>query len=140
MNSEQIELVKESFEEILPKATKVTRILYDRFFEISPKRKILFKRDMREQRKKLLKALMCLIDNLHDISVIRDYLERSANRHVEYGVKEEDYENFGSSLFFALSAAFGDDFTPDKKTAWREFYYTISGIMIKHSYYKNVVK
>lgn len=135
MDSRQISLVQESFERIPLKARqKLTRVIYDRLFELNPELKSLFKKDIREQRKKLLKMLTYIIENLNDAEIVGPTIKELAKRHANYGVKPKDYNTFGKALFFAMSAALGDDFTPATKEAWKGIYKIISDIMIEEAH------
>lgn len=134
MDSRRIAMVKESFEKVQPYSSKLTRVFYDRLFELNPDLRKLFKKDMRSQRRKFLNIFSYLIDNLHDADNIAKQLRKLAKNHISYGVKKEDYRVFGEALIFALSAALGDDFTDPLKSAWRDVYSTLAQIMIDEAY------
>jgi hemoglobin-like flavoprotein len=134
MDSRQISMVKESFEKVKPFSNRLTRVLYDQLFELNPDLRKLFKKDMREQRRKFIKALTFIVENLHDANIIGPKIKEIAIAHVSLGVKKEDYQTFGNALIFALSAALGDDFTPAVKAAWKASYNTLTRIMIAEAY------
>lgn len=134
MDSRQISLVKESFERVVPYSNKMTRVLYDQLFELNPHLRKLFKKDMRDQRRKFIKSLIFIVENLHDAKLVGDVIKEIARRHTSYNVKEKDYETFGKALLFALSATLGDDFTAPIRAAWKNSYNTLTKIMIKEAY------
>lgn len=140
MEARQIRLVQESFAIVLPHMSKITRVLYKELFDRRPDLKALFTRDIREQRKRLLRALIFIINHLDKPEILFPYVKESASRHVTYGVKADDYEVFTHALLFALSAAFGDDFDKDTKQAWRSVFTTLSNTMIESVYKKEVVQ
>lgn len=134
MDSRQIAIVKESFELVQPYASRLTRVFYDQLFELNPALRRSFKKDMREQRRRFIKALSFIVDNLHDADLTGSRIKELAKSHILYGVTKEDYLTFGQALIFALSAAMGDAFTPAVKSAWKSSYGTISKIMINEAY------
>ena len=134
MDSRRIAMVKESFEKVKPYSSKVTRVLYDRLFELNPDLRKLFKKDMRSQRRKFIAALTQIIDNLHDADKTAATIKGLAKAHISYEVKKEDYSLFGDALIFALSAALGNDFNETLKSAWRDVYNTLAQIMINEAY------
>lgn len=135
MDSREIATVQESFDKIPDKTKqKLTRVLYDRLFELRPELRKIFKKDIREQRKKMLKVMAYIIDNLHDAEVVGPCMKELAIRHVHYGVKQEDYKPFGEALIFAVSAALGNDFKNSTRNAWINTYQTLSQIMIDSAY------
>ncbi len=131
MDSRQISIVKESFDKIKPNLSKVSRVFYDRLFELNPELRELFKSDMRVQRKKFVKILTLIVENLHDAKIVGAKIKELAWKHVEYSVKPEDYTTFGEALIFAISAALGDDSTKATKEAWKNSYQTLMEIMLK---------
>ena len=60
--------------------------------------------------------------------------QQLAVRHVDYGVKAEDYESVGASLIRTLEKGLGDGFTPEVKDAWVGAYTVLSGVMIDAAY------
>lgn len=134
MDSRQISIVKESFEKVVPYSNRLTRVFYDQLFELNPELRKLFKKDMREQRRKFMKTLTFIVLNLHDAETVGAKIKSLASAHILYGVKEKDYETFNTGLIFALSAALGDDFTPAIKSAWKEAFSTITKIMVSEAY------
>ncbi len=130
MDSRQISIVKESFDKIKPNLSKVSRVFYDRLFELDPNLRKLFKSDMRVQRKKLAKGLTLIVENLHNAKLVGDKIKELAWQHVEHSVKPEDYKVFGEALIFAISAALGDDSTKATKDAWKNSYETLVEIML----------
>ena len=57
-----------------------------------------------------------------------------AIKHVDYGVKAEDYDKVGASLLRTLSKGLGDEFTPDVEAAWTDAYGVLSGVMKSAAY------
>ncbi len=82
MDSRQISMVKESFEKVRPYSNRVTRVLYGQLFELNPELRVLFKKDMREQRRKLINTLTFIVENLHDANTTGSKIKELAKKHV----------------------------------------------------------
>lgn len=134
MDIKQKSVVQESFKKIKPFSGKITRVFYDRLFELDPGLRKLFKKDLRDQRRKFIKSLTFVIENINDTDNIESKLKDLAIQHILYQVQEKDYKTFGNALMFTLSAALGDGFTPQVKEAWKNTYNYIAQIMIKAAY------
>ena len=67
---------------------------------------------------------------LDNLEAIVPAVQELGVRHVNYGVKEEDYATVGSALLSTLEAGLGDAFTPEVKEAWTITYTTLSTTMI----------
>lgn len=134
MDTRQISIVMESFRKIKPFSSKFTLVFYNRLFDLDPELRKLFKKDLREQRHKFIKSFTYIIENIHNTSKIEIILKDLAIQHLLYHVKEKDYQTFGDALIFTISAALGDNFTPQVKNAWKEVYKAISEIMINAAY------
>lgn len=117
--------VQSTFERIGPGIEIVTSFFYDRLFELNPSLKDLFRyTDMRTQRKMLTNMLGVAIrgGQMQDTGSI---LQELGGRHVDYGVKMEDYALAGEAFLYALQRYFGTDFTPEIRQAWATTYTTI---------------
>ncbi|MGV6810609.1 MAG: globin family protein [Brevirhabdus sp.] len=134
MTPQQIELVQESFAKVVPIKDAAAGIFYDRLFEISPQTKAYFKGDMTEQGAKLMATLGVVVNGLKDLDKIVPVAQELAVRHIDYGVKAEDYDSVGAALLFALGKGLGDGFTPDVEDAWTTAYTTLAGVMTGAAY------
>lgn len=135
MNDDQITLVQESFAKVVPIADTAAGIFYADLFETAPEVKPYFSNaDMSEQGKKLMMTLGAVVNGLRDLDKVVPVAQRLAVRHVDYGVKAEDYGKVGASLLRTLEQGLGDDFTPATYEAWASAYGTLSGVMIAAAY------
>lgn len=50
-------------------------------------------------------------------------------RHVDFGIKNEDYDKVGATLLWTLEQSLGADFTPQSREAWKEVYSTLASVM-----------
>lgn len=50
-------------------------------------------------------------------------------RHVDYHVKEQDYETVGQALLWTLVQGLGETYSPEVEAAWTETYTTLAAAM-----------
>ena len=135
MEETTIALVQDSFAKVVPIKDAAAEIFYADLFETAPEVKPYFANtNMAEQGDKLMKTLGTVVSGLRFLDQIVPVAAQLAVRHVDYGVKAEDYEKVGASLLRTLEKGLGDDFTPEVKAAWAEAYDTLSGAMIGAAY------
>jgi len=131
MDTEQIALVKKTwkiFREIDP--FLVGDVFYSKLFIDVPYVKHLFKIPREEQSKKLVEMLNAIIGRLDRLDELTEDIRQLALRHVEYGVKAEDYKAVGKALIWTLQQGLGKDWTDGVEQAWRDCYKILSGTMI----------
>jgi nitric oxide dioxygenase len=137
MQASDIDLVQSSFAKVAPIAPAAAKLFYGRLFEIAPQVKSLFKNDMDEQGRKLMMTLGVVVNGLKRLDGIVPVAQKLAIRHVEFGVKAEDYAPVGAALLWTLGQGLGADFTPKVEAAWTSAYATLSGVMIAAAYPNN---
>lgn len=127
----QIELLEQSFQAIAPNGEAFVANFYERLFMNFLETKPFFaSADMNEQRKKLLGALVLVIQNLKKPEVLTSALQGLGQRHVTYGIQPEHYQIVGTVLLETFGDLLGERWTPDYHQAWAEAYQVISGIML----------
>jgi len=89
----------------------------------------LFKGDIQVQGEHLMATLKIAVDGLDDLDAIVPTVEDLGRRHVDYGVKDEDYDTVGEALLWTLEKGFGDEFTPEVKGAWATVYTLLATVM-----------
>lgn len=122
MTSEQIDLVKASFEKIEPVSETVAALFYGRLFELDPGLRHLFKGDMNEQGRKLMQMIGLAVKGLDRLDQLIPAVQALGARHTVYGVKEHHYETVALALLWTLEKGLGADFTDQTKEAWTEVY------------------
>lgn len=122
MNSEQIYLVKKSFEKIAPISEQAAALFYAKLFDLAPKLQSLFKGDVREQGRKLMQVISYAVENLDRIDEVLPQVRALGARHAGYGVEDRDYDSVGTSLLWTLEKALSLDFTEQTKEAWAALY------------------
>jgi hemoglobin-like flavoprotein len=86
---------------------------------------------LKEQGKKLMTMIGTAVNSLDRLEEIVPAVQDLGRRHVDYGVKNEDYAVVGEALIWTLGQGLGDDFTDDAKAAWIEVYTVLADTMIK---------
>ena len=135
MESSDIDLIQSSFAKVVPIADTAAALFYADLFETAPEVKPYFANsDMSEQGKKLMATLGVVVNGLRDLDKIVPVAQDLAIRHVDYGVKAEDYGKVGASLLRTLEKGLGDDWTPETAGAWTTAYGTLSSVMVGAAY------
>lgn len=129
MTEQQIQLVQESWAKIAPSSDQVAVLFYDRLFEIATHFKPLFKNDITEQGRKLMRMISMAIHALPNLEQVLPAVQQSGVRHTEYGVQPQDYEVVGAALLWTLEQGLGDDYTAELQEAWTLTYATLADVM-----------
>lgn len=129
MTPRQVELVQETWAQVVPIADTASVLFYDRLFELDPLARELFAEDIEEQRRKLMTMLGTAVDGLGDLGAIVGAVEDLGRRHVDYGVRPEQYDTVGQALLWTLGQGLGDAFTAEVREAWAAAYGVLAGTM-----------
>lgn len=129
MTPEQKKLVQTTFAQVVPIADKAAALFYARLFELDPALKPLFKGDMEEQGKKLMKTLGIAVGSLNSLDDLIPVLQNLGRGHVAYGVQDAHYDTVGAALLWTLGQGLGDAFTPEVEAAWAEVYTIVATVM-----------
>ena len=129
MEQSKIDAVQGSFAKVEPIADTAAELFYGKLFELDPALKPLFKGDMKEQGAKLMRMIGIAMRGLTDLEAIVPAVQNLGARHVDYGVKDKDYDTVGAALLWTLGQGLGDDFTPEVEAAWTEVYTLLATTM-----------
>ena len=128
----EVELLEESFAALAPQGDELAARFYQRLFEHYPAVIPLFSgSSVAEQQKKLLAALVLLVQNLHKPDVLSEYLKGLGARHGHYGVLAEHYPLVAENLLAVMEEFAGELWTASVKAAWENAINTIATIMLK---------
>lgn len=133
MTPEQIKLCQDTWIEVAKISDTAAEIFYSKLFEADPSLKPLFKGDMKAQGAKLMKMIGTAVNSLTQLDTLVPVVEQLGVRHVDYGVKDKDYDTVGASLISTLEVGLGDLFTEEAKEAWINAYDLLSTTMINAS-------
>lgn len=129
MTPEQIALVKSTWEMVAPISDKAAELFYGKLFELNPDLKSMFSGDMDEQGKKLMRMIGTAVNGLDRLDEIVPAVQQLGVRHIEYGVKDADYDTVGAALLWTLEQGLGDAYTSDVSAAWATVYGLLAGTM-----------
>lgn len=132
MTTEQINLIKRSwliFRGIDP--LLAGDLFYTRLFASNPSLRKMFPEDMKGQYVKLVDTLTVVVSRLESLETLTEEINAMAQRHVEYGVKPEHYNQVGTALLWTLEKTLGIEYSNEIKDAWLLAYTTLSETMIK---------
>jgi hemoglobin-like flavoprotein len=128
----QIEVLETSFQEIAPQGAAFVAAFYERLFAEFPQTQAFFTTtDMKEQKKKLLGALLLVIQNLRKPEVLAPALQGLGQRHATYGVRPEHYPIVGAVLLDTFAAFLRERWTPERRDAWAQAYQAVSALMLQ---------
>lgn len=129
-----VELLEKSFENIKPHAEDFAASFYENLFQAHPELKPMFAHvDMVQQQKKLLSALVLVVENLRNPGALGTVLSALGGRHVGYGSLPQHYPAVGKALLLTFEQYLKDDWTPELKKAWTDAYGTIAAQMLHNT-------
>lgn len=129
MTPEQVELIKNSWEKVVPISDKAAELFYGKLFELDPSVRSLFKGSMAEQGQKLMRMIGTAVNGLDRLDEIVPAVQQLGVRHTAYGVKDEHYDTVGAALLWTLETGLGDAFTEETKEAWAIVYGVLADTM-----------
>ncbi|MGE3308409.1 MAG: globin family protein [Limisphaerales bacterium] len=129
LTSREIELVQKSWSQVLPIVDTAAGLFYGRLFELDPALRPLFKTDITEQGRKLMKMINVAVGGLDNLGALVPAVQDMGRRHTGYGVRDKDYETVGAALLWTLEKGLGPAFTPDVKAAWTKVYTILATTM-----------
>lgn len=125
-----VDLVLESFKKVSPQAGVMAERFYASLFKRAPELLPLFDHtDWAKQRYILVASLHYIAFNLNNPSALRRSLQQMGARHVEYGVRPEDFTVFGECLVDAIAHISGPSWNDALQQAWTEAYDEIRQMM-----------
>ena len=129
-----VELLEKSFENIKPQAEEFAASFYENLFQAHPELKPMFAHvDMVQQQKKLLSALVLVVENLRNPGALGSVLSALGGRHVGYGSLPQHYPAVGKALLLTFEQYLKDDWTPELKKGWTDAYGTITAQMLHNA-------
>ena len=133
MNPTQVDLVRDSFVQVLVDPERAARLFYERLFELAPDTRPLFGRDMAEQGRHLIDALARIVTGLSKLDAMLPSLAKLAERHVGYGVEDRHYASAGDALIRMIAIHGGRAVDAATIEAWKTAYALVVDAMIAAS-------
>ncbi len=131
VTTEQIHLLRKSFDIIERQEHVAALVFYQHLFEIDPSLRRLFRTEIEEQSRKLMDMLGLAVSLLGDAKALEPELERLGARHVTYGVRNEHYTTVGQAMLHMLAKVLGPEWTTSTRAAWTEFYGLLAASMMR---------
>ncbi len=126
-----IAAVRRTFASVEAAGDKAVGYFYAQLFVRSPGLRALFPPAMDEQRDRLFRALIRIVESLTCPEDLARYLTQLGRDHRKYSVQPEMYETVGAALIATLRSFAGDDFTQAAEAAWAETYAAAAALMIR---------
>ncbi|GJQ08503.1 hypothetical protein GpartN1_g294.t1 [Galdieria partita] len=122
LNSEEIQLVQQSWSKVEDRQHLIGEAFYHLLFETYPSLKPLFRSDMEKQKKLLVNMVDKGVKLLSDTDKLEIALYNLGKRHRKYGVKEEHFPYVGETLLKVLKQFLGDELDEKSLNAWEAIY------------------
>jgi hemoglobin-like flavoprotein len=126
---QELALVRDSFDKVVPIAGLAADLFYMRLFELAPSLRRMFPEDMRDQKRKLMVMIATAVQSLTDLEALMPQLMQLGARHATYGVKDSHYKAVGDALIWTLERGLAGGFTPEVERAWVRVYLLIAATM-----------
>lgn len=134
LSKEDIKIIQGSYAKLADKHQETGDYLYKHLFECCPDVVNIFKVDMKEQSRTLMKMVKTVVEGLNNVDVIMPAIQKMGSRHHDLGITPEQFKYFKESLVFAFGKVLGNDFTPEVKESWSRFYDVLEGLMKGNNY------
>jgi hemoglobin-like flavoprotein len=129
LTKEEILLIQNSYYKINKNSDELGNYFYDKFFKENPDVVLLFKGNMQEQARTLMKMIKTVIEGLNNPEIIIPAVQELGKRHKEYGVSFEQYKSFGDCLIRCIEENFPGEIDSNTKIAWEKLYNMLAEIM-----------
>lgn len=123
MTPKQHEIIRTTFAMIEPHQERVADLIYQELFRLEPKAKDLFRGDLHEQQKKLMRMLRVAVENVNDPAQLQPMLYNLGMIHQSYGIEPHHFISFGTSLLHALRVVLKEQFTKEVEETWHAAYH-----------------
>lgn len=130
LTSQQIDLIRASFEDIADAPDDAASVFYSDLFRRAPEVRSLFVEDMDRQGRKLVNTLGAVVAQLDMLDLLVPMLRDLALRHVAYGVQPDDYAKVGEALGTMITTCCKSMPDPDCTEAWSIAYDHLAHTMI----------
>jgi len=126
-----VQVIRESFQKIVPVAGDFLNAFYNNLFTDYPAARGLFTDvDLNNQKGLLGNSLVYIVSNLENTDKLVKYLKSMGKRHSTYGTQDEHYQLVGASLLKTFGQFLGAEWTPELQNEWIKAYTIIAETMI----------
>ena len=107
LTGRQQQLIRASFETLLPIQEAATALFYERVFALDPRLAAVFKEDMDKQSRKLMVVLRAVVDHSHCLGRLVPALRELGRRYDRVGATDRDYDTVAAALIWTLEQELG---------------------------------
>jgi len=133
LSEQTIAIVKATVPALEAHGLDITRAMYARLFQ-DPAIRNLFNQshhgDTGSQPKALAAAVLAYAQNIDNLGVLSEAVERIAQKHVGLQILPEHYPSVANALLGAIKDILGDAATDEILAAWGEAYWFLADILI----------
>lgn len=133
LSDQTIAIVKATVPALQAHGLDITRAMYARLFQ-DPAMRDLFNQshhgETGSQPKALANAVLAYAQNIDNLGVLGDAVERIAQKHVGLQILPEHYPFVADALLAAIKNVLGNAATDEILTAWGEAYWFLADILI----------
>lgn len=129
MNPSEIKRIQANWKTVIEDGDAFVERFYGYLFEIDPNLQSLFKRSMEMQGRKILSMFNSAVEHMGQPEKILPPLIAAGHRHIQYGVKQNDYATVRQAFLKALAETLGDQFDTQTERLWDQAYSNIQDIM-----------
>ncbi|XP_078363009.1 neuroglobin-like isoform X1 [Oculina patagonica] len=133
----QIELIRSSWEKVLPNKKHHGELLFHKLFEIAPELKDLFpfgndftSPQFTMHALNVINAVDLAVKHLDKPDILIPKLKELGQMHAAFELTAKEFQNVGQALIWVLATGLGDNFTPKLKRAWGDAYAIITDVML----------
>lgn len=123
MTPKQQEIVRTTFAELETHEERIADLLYQELFRLEPKARDLFRGNLQEQQKKLMRMLRVAVENINDQAQLQPMLYNLGMIHQSYGIEPHHFVSFGSALLYAIRNVLKDRYTKEVEESWQAAYH-----------------
>ena len=133
MTNHQKDLVRATVPVLKEHGVALTTYFYNRMLANNPELKNVFNsanQHTNAQPTALAMAVLAYAENIDDPSVLKEAVNRIANKHVSLDIRPEHYAIVGKHLVASISEVLGNAATPELIDAWTTAYSELAAIFI----------
>lgn len=133
LTTEDIKIVKSTVPLLAEGGTAVTQYFYQRLFRHNPELNDIFNMSNQHtgrQIEALFHAIAAYAQNIDNLTVLKQMVERIAHKHTSFHIKPEHYQVVGHHLIETLRELLPAQFTHEVELAWTRAYQVLADIFI----------
>ena len=113
-----IKLIQDGWKIVMADHERAGTIFYTRLFLEDPELRKLFGHDITQQRRRLILMIDSAVKSADYLDEMGQQFSDLGLRHVDYGVRPEDFPSMQLALMAMLRVMIGDDWDQQQHAAW----------------------